>query len=98
MNGKISSQPYAMITEPYKQGPCSDCSVHGSESSRDLGPLEDNPWKRMLAKCPVLISRSGQEQHTEVTDESLKESVTHMYHAILYHLVYKTTKDQCESC
>jgi hypothetical protein len=21
-----------------------------------------------------------------------------MYHAILYHLVYKTTKDQCESC
>jgi len=49
-------------------------------------------WKGMVAKCPTLISKSGQEQHTEVTGESQKQSMTHMYHAILYHLVSKNHK------
>jgi len=98
MRGMTFSQPYDMIIVPYKQGPRSDSSALCSEVSGLQGSLEDNPWKGMLAKCPMLISTSGQEQHTELNDESQKQSMTHMYHAILYHLFPNTTKDQCESC
>jgi hypothetical protein len=91
MRGKTISQPYD-IRVSYKQGPWSDSSVHGSKVSWLHGPLEDNPRKGMLAKCPMFISKSGQEQHTEVTDKSQKQSMTHMYHAILYHLVSKNHK------
>jgi len=65
-----------MIRVPYKQGSWSDSTVHGSEVAGLQGPLDDNSWKGMLAKRPTFISRSGQEQHTEVTDESQKQSIT----------------------
>lgn len=86
-----------MITEPYEQGPWVRLQGHGSKVSGHQEPLEDNPWQGRLAMCPELISETGQEQHTEVTDESQKWSMAQMYHAILYHLVYKTTQDQCEA-
>jgi len=47
------------------------CMVQKFRGSRDH-------WKGMLAKCPMLISKSGQEQHTEVTDESQKVYDTHV--------------------
>jgi hypothetical protein len=91
MSGKTFSQLYD-IRVSYKQGPWSDSNVHGSEVWGLHRPVEDNPQKEMLAKCPMFISKSGQEQHTEVADESQKQSKTHMYHAILYHLVSKNHK------
>jgi len=44
MRGKTFSQPYD-IRVPYKQGPWSDSSVHGSEVSGLQGPLEGNAGK-----------------------------------------------------
>jgi len=87
-----------MIMAPYKQGPWSDSSVHGSEVSGLQGPLEDNPWKETLAKCPMLISKSV-PRTTHRSDwrssKSLWHTCTMPFHTTLFP---KTTKDQCESC
>lgn len=92
MRGKTFSQPYD-IRVPYKQGPWSHSSVHGSEVLGLQEPLEGNAGS---VQCSYL---SQVKNNTQKWLPNLKNSLWHTCTMPFYTTLFpKTTKDQCESC